>query len=214
MFGDVIVTLPAAAAILLCLMTARAWRLAIWWSVLFAGGMVVVVLTKLAFIGWGIGFESLDFTGISGHAMRAGAVLPVIGYLLMQRADRIGQLSGTLLGMALALMIALSRVIVHAHSVSEAVSGAVFGLVLGLMFLQRARLMARPAINLWLVAIAMTGLFVASTGEPAPTQQMLVRVALALSGHACPFTRANWAIPNRHGCVHARNDPKQIVISR
>jgi hypothetical protein len=34
--------------------------------------------TKIAYLGWGIGMRSFDFTGISGHAMTA-TLLPHIG---------------------------------------------------------------------------------------------------------------------------------------
>ena len=84
-FGGIVVTAPAAAAITAWLMMGRAWRLAAWWCVLFIGGMALVVATKIAFIGWGLGIQALDYTGISGHAMRATAVYPVLFYLVLLR---------------------------------------------------------------------------------------------------------------------------------
>ena len=77
-YGDTMVMIPAAFIILVWLTVGRAWRMAIWWCLLLIAGLVLVAATKIAFVGWGVGIRSIDFTGISGHAMRATAVLPVI----------------------------------------------------------------------------------------------------------------------------------------
>src|SRR5690606_16724813 len=84
--GDSIVTLPIAAAIAIWLLAAGAWRAALAWCVMFGTSLTLVAATKIAFIGWGIGIPGLDFTGISGHAMRACAVLPVAAFLLLRNA--------------------------------------------------------------------------------------------------------------------------------
>ncbi|MFC6518687.1 hypothetical protein ACFQAT_01865 [Undibacterium arcticum] len=76
--GGITVMAPAAIAITVWLVVERSWRVALWWCLLFAAGMGLVVATKIAFIGWGIGIRSLDFTGFSGHSMRATAVIPVL----------------------------------------------------------------------------------------------------------------------------------------
>ena len=77
-FGDVAITSLIALAIAAWLLAEDEKRLALWWSVLFGAGLGVVVATKMAFIGWGIGIRSLDFTGFSGHTMRSAAVMPVL----------------------------------------------------------------------------------------------------------------------------------------
>ena len=198
-FGDILVTLPAAAAIVLWLLSGQAWRLATWWLVLFLGATGLVVLTKIAFIGWGIGIRSWDFTGISGHAMRAAAVMPVIGYLGFHQARLKFQSVGIWLGIVIALMISVSRVVVHAHSVSEAAIGALLGTAVSLVFIRIARTADKPVVNRWLITATLAGLFLMAAGEPAPTQKMLTKVALALSGHQRPFTRADWDAPAQIG---------------
>ena len=52
--------------------------------------------SKVAFIGWGLGLSALDFTGISGHAMIASAVYPLL--LGTLAANLIG---GYLMGLAM-----------------------------------------------------------------------------------------------------------------
>ncbi|NDP59528.1 MAG: phosphatase PAP2 family protein [Oxalobacteraceae bacterium] len=191
-FGDSIVTIPAAAAIVLWLLSGRAWRMALWWTVLFGAGMALVVATKIAFIGWGIGIAAIDFTGFSGHAMRATAVLPVIGFLAFNGGRQRVRVAGFAVGLAIALLISVSRVMVDAHSVSEAVSGALLGSAISLIFIRITSTIARPVVNGWLVVLSLAGLFWVSTAEPAPTQELLTDIALELSGHDRAFTRADW----------------------
>ncbi|MFT5532161.1 MAG: membrane-associated phospholipid phosphatase [Burkholderiaceae bacterium] len=191
-FGDSIVTIPAAAAIILWLLSGRAWRMAAWWSGLFGAGLVLVVATKIAFIGWGVGIASIDFTGISGHAMRATAVLPIIGCLAFNGSRLRIRLAGFAAGLAIALLISVSRVVVDAHSVSEAASGALLGTAISSAFMRVTSSVIRPTINGWLVVLSLAGLFWVSSAEPAPTQEILTDLALKLSGHERPFTRANW----------------------
>ena len=166
--------------------------MAVWWVALFGAGMALVVATKIAFIGWGIGIPSIDFAGISGHAMRAAAVLPVIAYLALQGGRRSVKIIGVSAGVGLGILIAVSRVLVDAHSLSEAVSGFLLGTLIGVIFIRLARPLYKPSVNGWLVLVTLVSLFWVSSGEPAPTQQMLTEMALALSGHDRPFTRADW----------------------
>jgi membrane-associated phospholipid phosphatase len=191
--GDVIVTLPAAAAIVIWLCSGQAWRVTAWWIGLFGTGMAIVVATKIAFIGWGVGISSVDFTGISGHAMRASAVLPVLGYLITQNASARAQRAGILSGFAFGVLITVSRVMVGAHSTSEAVTGEILGSLVAFAFIAIAGQMVTPAVNRWLVGASAAGLVWMSSGEPAPTQELLTEFALVLSGHEYPFTRADWA---------------------
>lgn len=198
-FGDSIVTIPAAAAIILWLISGRAWRMAGWWIVLFGAGMTLVVATKIAFIGWGAGIAAIDFTGISGHAMRATAVLPIIGCLALNGNRQWGRLAGFSVGLSIALLISVSRVIVDAHSVSEAASGALLGTAISWIFLRCTSSLILPAINGWVVVLSLIGLFWVSFAEPAPTQEMLTEFALKLSGHERPFTRADWIAQSHFG---------------
>ena len=75
--GSTAVTVPLSIAIAAWLLAGRSWRLSLSWCLLFGGAMLLVVLTKMAYIGWGIGIEEVQFGGLSGHAMRACAVYPV-----------------------------------------------------------------------------------------------------------------------------------------
>ena len=63
-FGDSAAMLPAAALIALWLAAGRAWRRMVLGCCGFAVLSLLVALSKLAFLGWGIGqSEAIDFTG-------------------------------------------------------------------------------------------------------------------------------------------------------
>lgn len=196
--ADMSVLGPAGVAIAVWLLVSRQWRLVLGWSLWYGGGMLLVVLSKLAFIGWGLGSAEFDFTGFSGHAMRAGAVFPVLMYVVLQRAPRSWRLAGVLFGVAYAVLVAISRVVVHAHSVSEAVSGCVLGLAMALGFMWQARGAVNFAVS-HALALASLAIMVLITfkAEPMPTEDWLQKIALHLSGHERIFSRADWKLAGR-----------------
>lgn len=167
-------------------------RLALWWSALFAAAMGVVTITKMAFIGWGIG-RSLDFTGFSGHAMRAAAVYPTLFYLLLPQTPLPLRVAGVLFGFACAMVIGVSRLALHAHSISEVAAGLMLGGAVGVAFIRIARssgTLDRQAFNpLRVIALGVLVLLPAPYLRPAPTQQWLTGASLFFSGHAKPFMR-------------------------
>ena len=193
--ADMSVMGPAGVAIALWLLVSRQWRLVLSWSLWYGGGLALVVLSKLAFMSWGVGSSALDFTGFSGHAMRAGAVFPVLMYVLLQRAEPRWRHAGVLIGVAFAVLVAISRIVVHAHSVSEAVSGCVLGLALALGFMWNARGAVNFAVS-HALALASLVLMVALSfkAEPMPTEQWLQKLAMVLSGHDRVFSREDWKL--------------------
>lgn len=187
--GDSVVLLPAGLVIFIWLLAGRAWRMAFWWAFLYGAGLTLVVATKIAFIGWGMGIASLDFTGLSGHAMRASAVFPVLGWLFLQRSTPARRRLGMLAATGIGVLIAVSRVVVHAHSISEAVLGWATGSAVEAIFIALSSHLPAPTINRWLIAFALMGLLPTSYAEPAPTNQWMNSVALYLSGHDRPYVR-------------------------
>lgn len=205
--GDTVVLMPAALVIAVWLLAARGRRMAWTWCLLLAIGLAIVAVSKIAFIGWGIGIRSLDFTGFSGHAMRATAVIPVMAYLLLQKSGPSVRHAGVALGLGLGAAVSLSRVAVGAHSMSEAVAGALLGVAVsgGFLWIARGRCAAVP--HRWLMALGLAGMLGTSHADPAPTHQWISGVALYLSGHDRPYDRAMWhtqtcgterGVPGRH----------------
>jgi membrane-associated phospholipid phosphatase len=199
-FGDVTITTFAALAIAAWLLAENERRLALWWGILFAAGLGVVIATKMAFIGWGIGIRSLDFAGFSGHAMRASAVMPVLFYLMLQRMPAIVRTFGILLGLACGVVVGISRIAVHAHSVSEITAGWLLGSAVSLGFIWVAsKSLQRPVFNPLRIAFSLLALLPAPYVHPAPTQQWLTNITLYFSGHDQPFPREGWRISRPRG---------------
>ncbi len=73
--GDTAIMIPAAAAVMVYLISCRAWRMAWWWCLLFTTGICLVAATKIAFLAWGTGIHTIDFKALSGHA--TSTILPL-----------------------------------------------------------------------------------------------------------------------------------------
>jgi len=185
--------LTAAVVVTAWLIAGRAWRMVFWWCGLFGLGLLFVLATKIAFVGWGVGIRSIDFTGISGHSMRATAVMPVMLYLILQKTPRLVCTAGVLLGLLFGVLIGISRLILNAHSISEAVAGCVLGAIISLGFILITRHSPKPVLNRWLIALSLLIVFGATRyTEPVPTQRLIRGVALYLAGHERPYIRATW----------------------
>jgi membrane-associated phospholipid phosphatase len=190
--GGLSVTGPLGIAIAGWLLAGKSWRLTLSWCWLFGIGMALVVATKVAFIGWGVGSATLEFGGISGHAMRAGAVYPVAGYLAFRHAGVSLQRLAVLAGVLLALLIGVSRLEVKAHSMSEVVAGCLLGLSVAAAFIRLAGAAPSMAPSRVLVALCLPILLITPKLEPVPTEAWMTGLALYLSGHEQPFTRHMW----------------------
>lgn len=193
--GSLAVTGPIGLAIMVWLLTGKTWRLSIAWVVVFGVGMTVVVVTKMAFMGWGIGVESVRFAGFSGHAMRAAAVYPVLGFLLTRSAPSWSRHIGTAVGVLLSVLISLSRIHTQTHTPSEAYAGCVLGLAVALAFICYANSERDLALSRVLVMLCLPIMLVAPKVQPIPAEQWITSAALYLSGRDHPYSRAMWQAP-------------------
>ena len=183
-------TMPLAALLAVWLASARAWKPFFQWSFLFGTGIVLVVATKIAYIGWGAGIAAIDFTGISGHAMRATAIAPALMAILLQKQTRQLQQLGLLAGLIFGIAIGISRLAIHVHSVSEVVSGCLLGAIVSLGFAWLIR--NRPIIfDRKLLVIGVIALLPVLTLKPAPTESWMESVAYYLSGKERPAQTTN-----------------------
>lgn len=189
--GEAQILLPAAALVVLHL-----WRQPEGPALLrrWLGGLAAAVLlttaSKVAFIGWGLGSAALDYTGISGHAMFAAAVHPLLLGALVPGDRPRARRAAVLLGALLALGVGVSRVVVQAHSWSEVIAGLLLGGAVGSVALGLGQLHLR--VPLWPAPLLLAWLASTATlAPPSPTHSMVTRLALAVSGHARPCTRAD-----------------------
>ena len=182
--GDPRVTMSLGAALLAWLLAARAWRLALWWGVLLAGGLGLVGVSKIVFLGWGGGVPLLGYKALSGHAAGATAVFPMLFWMLAQgrapdwegRALRLGLGVGVLTG---ALLVADEQ-----HSVAEALAGCLLGaaVCLGSIRLGAAGMRALP----WKGLLAGVAALLAAAWlmKWAHLGYWMVRAARLLSGNS------------------------------
>ncbi|MBI3432068.1 MAG: phosphatase PAP2 family protein [Hydrogenophilales bacterium] len=159
------------------------------WMLAMTAGVAVVLASKIAFIGWGWGSASLNFTGISGHTMLASSVFPVwMGWLLAGPTRRFS-LYGVMLGLAIGAVVGWSRLVLGAHSPSEVIVGWLLGMGISLVACKAMR--GQVSFRGWntLAAALLLLTFSPSLSGYLPTHQWEVRLALALSGHARPYVR-------------------------
>jgi membrane-associated phospholipid phosphatase len=168
------------------------------WMAMLAASVLLTLATKIAFIGWGWGSASLDFTGVSGHAMVATAVYPLLFGTIAAQWPRPGRAMTIGAGISLALLVGLSRLAVQAHSTSEVVAGLLLGGVVSAAGL----CLVRPppaALSAWIPAAIAGWLALTVLHAPASaTHDLVTRLALELSGHDRPYTRAGMHRAQEH----------------
>ncbi|MDB5817777.1 MAG: hypothetical protein JWQ11_1417 [Rhizobacter sp.] len=192
-FGESGIVVPMAAVLVLVLvLSARNLRPAVVWLVPLGLAIAVTTASKIAFIGFGVGIASIDFTGFSGHAMFSAAVYPVIAMCLLTRARVRWQLLGVAAAYGLSVLVCISRLEIGAHSVSEVVLGFIIGAaasataIVWLDHLPRARFAGVFAVGLaiWLSLAPQGPVLVES-------HDIVTRLSLRLADRATPYTRAD-----------------------
>ncbi len=189
-FGEAQVLLPAAFWVALALVRSEATRrLGIRWLQWLGLATLLTVISKVAFIGWGLGVASLNFTGFSGHSMFSAAIYPMLMVTLAARLTPGWQKAALGFGFALALTVGVSRVMVNAHSVSEVVLGLSLGGSAALLAVADAGL-PRVTLRFYVPALLVVWMaLVPLITPPVPTHTWVMRLAVTLSGHAKPYTR-------------------------
>ncbi|EPY7223798.1 phosphatase PAP2 family protein [Klebsiella pneumoniae] len=195
-FGDSTVLLPSAAAVFMVLFLRRPSRQIAWqWGLLFGITGAIVSVSKLAFMGWGIGIRELDFTGFSGHTALSTAFWPIFLWLLCARGSVALRRTAMVMGYLLAGLVGYSRLAIHAHSPSEVIAGLLLGACGSALFLLLQRNSSR-VVNAQLswggvLSLIIIPVVLLNTGAKAPTQSLLGEIAVKLGPLEKPFTRAD-----------------------
>ena len=188
--GEAQILLPAALAFALWFVRRGDARpLVRWWLMLLGVAIAVTTVSKVAFLGYGIGSVALDFTGVSGHAMFASAVYPLLAAALVASRPPRWQAAAVVTGFALALLIGVSRLAVGAHSWSEVLAGLALGGAASATALALAHTPHTRAPWLLPIGLAMWLSVTPAHAPPSQTHSMVTRLALALSGRSEPYTR-------------------------
>jgi len=181
--------LPLAMSMALWLALQKKTASSMRWLLLFGSAAILVAISKIAFIGWGIGSSYFNFTGISGHTMLAAATLPVLPYLLAQAFSPRLSHPAAFVGILMAAGIGYSRLAIQAHSLSEVVTGFLCGVLVSTTFIRRSKDTYSKAAGMILL-----GLFLLITsqqlGQKAPGQDIITRIALHMAQREIPFDRS------------------------
>ena len=212
--GEMQILLPAALLAMLALLRRPDSRpLAGWWGVFLMTAALITTASKVAFMGWGLGSAELDFTGISGHAMFAAAVYPLLLGALASHISTIGQRLAVGAGFVLALLVGISRLEVSAHSNSEVMAGLLLG---GAASAGAIALAPLPRAVIGPVLPVLIALWIGVMPLHAPPSQshgLVTKLALRLSGHQKPHTRASLLRTPRHDAAPPPQSASPTPIS-
>ena len=151
--------------------------------------ITMTLISKIMFLGWGIGIASIDFTGISGHTVLATAVLPILCSWIISPSHGRFRYLGEFIGLLLALDVGLSRIILGAHSSSEVFAGWIFGLIVCGITLNALKRPIQIPNYFRYIAFSFIFMINLSTTNYLPTHDWEIKLALMLSGHEVTFTR-------------------------
>jgi membrane-associated phospholipid phosphatase len=194
-FGAASAILPTVPAVMLGLWRDGRRNVIITWAWLLIVGIAIVLISKLAFLGWGLGIARLDFTGVSGHTMLATAILPVVcAWLPLPRR---WSAVAIVMGLVLVVLVGCSRLTLGAHSLSEVLAGWILGASVSaaaLMAMRRTQPVAAvmPAQH-WPIVMALVLILAVnqSMAKALPLHPWVERLALTISGHDRLFRRSD-----------------------
>jgi membrane-associated phospholipid phosphatase len=188
--GEAQLLLPA----LLTVVAYWAWRsrapwVAACWLWTTAAAALLTTASKIAFLGWGLGSAGFDFTGISGHAMFAAAILPLLACEAVAGKPARWRVAAVASGYVLAALVGVSRVELEVHSASEVWAGLLLGCLGSGLALWWAplpnRSMPKRLTALWAAWL----LLALPYAPPSPLHGWVTAVSLSLSGRSEPYTR-------------------------
>ena len=185
--GHTAVMVPTAGAIAVWLISGRAWKLASWWCLIFAAGLGLVALSKIAFLGWGLSVPPLGFKALSGHAWRTAAVLPVLFFVVLQRAPDNWRKRGFAFGVVLSIGLGALLILFRFHTTSEVLASLVLGVAAGCAFVRLSATLPQPGANRQAVAMSLLTFFIICSLKPSTINHRLVDVALYFSGRDQPY---------------------------
>jgi hypothetical protein len=185
--GDLPLTMGAAAAITIWLLSARAWRLALCWALIFAAAIGLVAASKIAFLAHGAGIPALHFRALSGHASGVTAIAIALIFLALRGDARTVRLAATAGGMGIGALMVAMLVVHQDHSVAEAVAGWLIGTAAGAAFVWTAKL--APPVKAPSRLMFSAAAFVATmlVLRRLPIGYLMVKVARVLAHHASAF---------------------------
>lgn len=189
-FGDSMLLIPTAAIMALLFHRKSDNKYTAWyWLLAFCTAGAIVSLSKIAFLGFGLGSARFNFTGFSGHSAMSATLWPVMFWLLTARLSA-WRGAAIAVGYLIPLMVGVSRLVLNYHSVSEVIAGLTLGYTLSTLFLIGQRHTRLRGFTLWQLSIALLlPLLLIGHGRIATTQQFLQRLSVQIAGIDHAWTR-------------------------
>jgi len=152
---------------------------------------IVVTATKIAFMGFGWGIARLDFTGMSGHAMLAAALYPVLVVVHVPPTGRRRAVAMALAAAVVAL-VAVSRVVLGTHSESEVLSGCAVGALAAVVATRSIDRAGGVRLSVVWLAPALAWMLLTFPAPPVmASHDWITQLAMTLSGRDHPYVRAD-----------------------
>jgi hypothetical protein len=149
----------------------------------------ITLISKIIFLGWGVGIAAFDFTGISGHALLATSVFPILfGWVISPSVGKF-RYTGEFVGLLLALLVGLSRIAIGAHSLSEVVAGWFLGLIVSGVTYSAIKHPTKIPYYFRLIPLSFLLMINLTSINYLPSHDWEVKLALLLSGHKASYTR-------------------------
>jgi hypothetical protein len=194
-YGGITVMFPAAIVVAAWLWVASCRRVSLEWLLTLAIAYGLVGISKIAFKGWGIGFETLDIAVLSGHAMNTSLVVIVALSLLARQIDPRWRWPVAVVATLWTWWFAVKCVAPVIHPLSEAVAGALVGSVGAWLFLRRleqfeVRRLAAPTL-----AAGLMLMMIAASLPKYTAEHLLNHFAISLSGAERPHLTPSWREP-------------------
>lgn len=184
--GDSDFALPLSAALVAGLAAAGAQAQAVRFGLLFAGVLILVVATKVAWLGWGTGVALLDYKALSGHAAVVSALYPFMAWVVLRPFGTTYAWVAMALCLLLAVGVAFVLVAADEHSSAEVAGGWLAGASASIASTLHARRM-HTRRGLMAIAIALlVWALCAWAMQYAHIGYWLIKLALLLSGNAIP----------------------------
>lgn len=194
-YGGITVMFPAGLVVALWLALASRPRASLEWLLTLALAYGLVGVSKIAFKGWGIGFESVDIAVLSGHAMNTSLVVTVAFSLLVRQFRPQWRWPAAVLAMLWTWWFAVECVAPVIHPLSEAVAGAAVGSIAAALFLRRLEHFEVRPLPIPAAAVYLAMLMLTTTLPKYTAEHLLNHFAIELSGADEPHLTPAWRQP-------------------
>ncbi|MEG5263532.1 hypothetical protein TRP66_04400 [Pseudomonas sp. JDS28PS106] len=191
-YGGISVMLPAALVIGIWLWTTRSRRSAALWAATLLVTYSAVIISKVAFKGWGVALESLGIYVLSGHAMNMCLMLPVGLSLLVRQVRPTLRWPAAGLGLSLGGLFAAFCVAPFIHPLPEALAGAMLGGVAACLFLASLEKQATGRIPSAAVVAGLLFIAVSSNATQLNAERLLDKISMKMSGSDRAFRQPDW----------------------